>query len=97
MEICTQFGCPIGEDLEKPSSAGRGKPVATRHESPPREVTNFDVAPMPEALGESSVGRLVGLLEVVEGLIGEDDSESEGISRLVTLEDCDIDVGLMLL
>ena len=97
MKICTQFGCPIGEDLEKPSSAGRGKPVATGHKSPTREVTNLYVAPVPEALRQSPIGGLVSLLEVVEGLIREDDSKPEGISRLIALEHFDIDVRLMLL
>ncbi len=48
---------------------------------------DFDVTPMPEAPGQLEIGRFVSLLEVIECLIGEDNSESKCVVWLVPLQD----------
>jgi hypothetical protein len=53
---------------------------------------DLDVVPICEIVADRGVARLVGGLEDVERLVGEDDTESEGVVGLVALEDRDIEI-----
>jgi hypothetical protein len=59
-------------------------------------MTNLSIAPVPEALRHRSIRRLVGFLEVVEGLVADHDSEPIGVLRSVALEYRDRQVGTVL-
>ena len=95
-KVHAQLRSPVGEDLQEPATAGGSEAVTSGEDPPTREVTDFDLPPLLEALGEGDVGGLVGFAEVVEGLVGEHHPEPEGVVGEVSLEDGDVEIGSAL-
>jgi hypothetical protein len=53
-------------------------------------IVDVDVVPVRERLRDGGVALGIGLLEVVERRVGEDDAEAERVVRAVPLHDDDV-------
>lgn len=77
-EIHAEGGAAFVEDLQQPTAAEGGEAVAAGGEGA-TAVDDVDVVPAYELLLERTVDDRVGVLDPPEGLVGEDDSEAEGV------------------
>lgn len=80
------------QDGQQPPALQGGEAVATGGELPPR-VADVDVAPAGELRGHRPEHLRVGLGDPVEGLVGEDHAEPEGVVGGVALPQGDLRSG----
>ena len=96
LELDAELGAPALEDVEEPLARHPGEAVAGRGDHGAL-VVNVDVVPVGEGLGDLVVGLGIGPGEVIEGRVGEDDAEAEGVVGAVPLDDGDVVAGIGLL
>lgn len=95
LESDAKLRASLLEDLEKFFASYSAEAVSAGCDAPPVDE-DVDVVPVREVGGDCAEGRLVGGAEVLQGLVGEDDSPSEGIVSAIPFEDGDVVGGICL-
>ncbi len=81
------------QDVQQPAAAERGETVATGGQGA-APVDDVDVVPADELRLERAVDLRVGVLDAAEGLVGEDDAETEGVVGGIALPHGDLAGGV---
>ena len=90
-----ELGAALLEHLEQAAPAHGGEPVAAAGDDL-AAVVHVDVVPARELALHLPVDAGVGVLDAAERLVGEDDTEAEGVIGRIALPDCDVGSGQQL-
>jgi hypothetical protein len=94
-EVGAEGGGAVAEDLEELDARDAGEAVPARGDGGAAEV-DVDVVPVREVVGDLAVRLGIGLAQVAERLVGEDDTPPERVVGAVALEDGDAARGVGL-
>ena len=84
-ELHPQRQAALLQDVEQVFAPDAAKTVATRTHAAALEE-HLDVVPVVQRVGDQGAGHRIGLVQIVQCLVGQNDSPAEGVEGLVALD-----------